>query len=417
MEAKATFEATTKIWNGYHSGWQGETRRSEVGKDWVISTLKRSSGHIVSVAQAVQDEGGGSVSYMVFGSNKDCVELLRVQAKATEKAIRENHFKALAIFDAKVSSGELGDAKAKYEIKVGQVFFTEFQREKVNRRAVCEILPRGRYKTVLLDGTDFKHDDHVRDFTEVFGIGVYYHQGDVISENEVNELVITAHENVRQREVLEAAKKQIAGDHKAAMIAKGAEVLPAFPAGVQAVIIGVLRVNDSDPMTDYFGSHTEKTVYLAFSAHKKNLFPEMRKAAANCADTKFLQESPADCENKENYTGGGGYYLGEHRHSGWQVSKCTYGFENMLESIQIAIGEGRCFIPFDEPKEESNAETSLEGVQVVDYSEKSVAVIGDTYPIRAMLKEQGGRFNKFLKVGGNTVAGWIFPKSNPPKLA
>jgi len=51
-------------------------------------------------------------------------------------------------------------------------------------------------------------------------------------------------------------------------------------------------------------------------------------------------------------------------------------------------------------------------IQIVDYSEKSLAVIGETYPIRASLKEMGGRFNKFLTCG----AGWIFPKTQLEEL-
>ena len=47
-----------------------------------------------------------------------------------------------------------------------------------------------------------------------------------------------------------------------------------------------------------------------------------------------------------------------------------------------------------------------EGLQVVDYSEKAVAVIGDTKPHAEKLKELGGRFNARLKCG----AGWIFSK-------
>lgn len=46
-------------------------------------------------------------------------------------------------------------------------------------------------------------------------------------------------------------------------------------------------------------------------------------------------------------------------------------------------------------------------VDVIEYSEKAIAVIGDTYPIKDKLKELGGKFNRFLSCG----AGWIFPKS------
>jgi hypothetical protein len=48
-------------------------------------------------------------------------------------------------------------------------------------------------------------------------------------------------------------------------------------------------------------------------------------------------------------------------------------------------------------------------IYIVDYSDRSIAVFGDTKPIKEELKELGGRFNKFLKHYGETKAGWIFP--------
>lgn len=46
-------------------------------------------------------------------------------------------------------------------------------------------------------------------------------------------------------------------------------------------------------------------------------------------------------------------------------------------------------------------------VQVIAYGEKAIAVIGDTKPIKDVLKAAGGRFNFRLSCG----AGWVFPKS------
>jgi hypothetical protein len=46
-------------------------------------------------------------------------------------------------------------------------------------------------------------------------------------------------------------------------------------------------------------------------------------------------------------------------------------------------------------------------IQIIDYSEKAIAVIGDTKPIKDQLKELGGKFNFRLSCG----AGWIFPKT------
>lgn len=45
-------------------------------------------------------------------------------------------------------------------------------------------------------------------------------------------------------------------------------------------------------------------------------------------------------------------------------------------------------------------------IQIIDYSERAIAVIGDTKPIKDKLKELGGKFNFRLSCG----AGWIFRK-------
>lgn len=45
-------------------------------------------------------------------------------------------------------------------------------------------------------------------------------------------------------------------------------------------------------------------------------------------------------------------------------------------------------------------------VNIVDYSDKAFAVIGETKPIKDSLRSLGGSFNAHLKCG----AGWIFSK-------
>lgn len=52
------------------------------------------------------------------------------------------------------------------------------------------------------------------------------------------------------------------------------------------------------------------------------------------------------------------------------------------------------------------------GLQLVDYSGKAVALIGDTRAIKDQLKELGGRFNARLTCG----AGWIFSKRKEAEL-
>ena len=59
---------------------------------------------------------------------------------------------------------------------------------------------------------------------------------------------------------------------------------------------------------------------------------------------------------------------------------------------------------------------TVEDLEMVDYSEKAIAVFGDTKAIKEHLKELGGRFNPSLSYNGNKRAGWIFSKKQADKV-
>lgn len=59
---------------------------------------------------------------------------------------------------------------------------------------------------------------------------------------------------------------------------------------------------------------------------------------------------------------------------------------------------------------------TVEGLDIVDYSEKAIAVFGDTKAIKEQLKELGGRFNPSLNYNGEKRAGWIFSKKQADKV-
>lgn len=59
---------------------------------------------------------------------------------------------------------------------------------------------------------------------------------------------------------------------------------------------------------------------------------------------------------------------------------------------------------------------AVEGLEMVDYSEKAIAVFGDTKAIKEQLKELGGRFNPSLNYNGEKRAGWIFSKKKAGKV-
>ena len=66
-----------------------------------------------------------------------------------------------------------------------------------------------------------------------------------------------------------------------------------------------------------------------------------------------------------------------------------------------------------EPKQSEPAKAiKTEGIQIINYSEKAIAIIGETRAIKDTLKNLGGRFNAHLTCG----AGWIFSKAKETTL-
>lgn len=59
---------------------------------------------------------------------------------------------------------------------------------------------------------------------------------------------------------------------------------------------------------------------------------------------------------------------------------------------------------------------TVEGLEMVYYSEKAIAVFGDTKAIKEQLKELGGRFNPSLNYNGEKRAGWIFSKKKADEV-
>lgn len=71
--------------------------------------------------------------------------------------------------------------------------------------------------------------------------------------------------------------------------------------------------------------------------------------------------------------------------------------------------------PKAEPKAKKEKEPTKKTTpkfQIVHYSEKCIALFGDTKPIKEELKALGGRFNNNLRPFGeeSRVPGWVFPK-------
>ena len=187
----------TRIYKSHH-GWMGETYLNVHGYSYMITTMKRHSGIVVSNAIEVNDEGRGNgfvgVSYSPFTAKK--YELATYDGKATETKIREVHTKALALFD--MMKDTLPKKSEAYEIKPGQAIFLDGYGN--TSREIVYAVDDDYYHTVNEDTLEInKHQPStVRDYEKKFGIGMYYKQGDVVDVEYANNLLLDAKEKAKK---------------------------------------------------------------------------------------------------------------------------------------------------------------------------------------------------------------------------
>lgn len=95
------------------------------------------------------------------------------------------------------------------------------------------------------------------------------------------------------------------------------------PPWAVAAIVAELHEDASDHYSDYHNHRVARTVVIGWSKHNRDLFAEMRKAAATFPETAELADAPATAEHREKYSMGAGFYLkqGWRDSSGWCVKK------------------------------------------------------------------------------------------------
>ncbi|SEL13735.1 fusion protein [Bacteroides thetaiotaomicron] len=279
------------------------------------------------------------------------------------------------------------------------------------------------YHLINLRTHEFHTSDLIRPLSAKFGIGIYYDDANPKFLDPLETAVLLTKAKEKKAEAERKAEEEREEYERIAKI--GAErLLPLIPTDAKAVIIGTLRVNECDSYTDYYDYSIGRTVILGFSKHTRNLFSEMRKHAANFEETAYLAEYNADYEHRENYSMGDGMYLGEHKYSGWTIEKePIYDLEKFIERYAHTAGD-EANLCIKAPQTDSDAaeqptataDLSMFNLEIVEYSEKAIAVFGDTKPIKDILKDLNGLFRANLTYKGERRAGWIYSKKQETKV-
>lgn len=84
---------------------------------------------------------------------------------------------------------------------------------------------------------------------------------------------------------------------------------------------------------------------------------------------------------------------------------------NMRQRMVVAGNSDNVCIENPAPVQTAAPETVADArVEIVEYSAKSIAVFGDTKPLRDTLRDLNGLFRAYLTHDGTRCAGWIFSK-------
>ncbi len=141
-----------------------------------------------------------------------------------------------------------------------------------------------------------------------------------------------------------------------------------------------------------------------------------KQAAAEARQAEPREEY----EHREKYSMGAGYYLGQSKYYGWIIKKMPiYNRERTIEDFAYTAGDEANIRLSNATAErlDKRPETVVQGdFVIVDYSDKAVAVFGDTKPIKTELSALGGRFNSRLTYEGQKKAGWIFQKAKEAQV-
>ncbi len=304
--------------------------------------------------------------------------------------------------------------RAKQVVEVNQII--QMEGYSYDKYVVYKILKNDwgiSYKLINLRTKDFQTSDTIMPLSEKFGIGYYYDDAkpQFMDSLEVAILLHEAQTKVK-KEAEEAEKEKIRVEEvKKIGRERFAKILPE---NAQAVIVARLKQDESDMQTDYFASSIQRTIILGFSTHKRDIFSEMRKHASNFEETTYLAEFNKDYEHREKYSTGEGYYLGGSKYHGWIIKKVpVYDRKRTIEDFAYTAGsEDNIHVKQSKTTTLSEIkETISDNFIIADYSEKAIAIFGDTKPIKYELSALGGRFNSRLTHNGEKKAGWVFQKS------
>ena len=246
-------------------------------------------------------------------------------------------------------------------------------------------------------------DEYCRPISEKFGIGFYYDLSEPLAtDEEIAQAIERANQFLKE---VEEEKKKVAEERKQAkeeVLQKYGEIFdrPNREYGTDAALVA---------------KHIRKELSIEFPGQKFSV----RKTDYSTIHIEW-NDGPTRDEVER--------IIGKHQRcctrDRWNddifdykdtAFTSVFGGVDYLFCNRDTAPENRdvsLYIKSTKPIKEEIKPLGISGVQIIDYSDKAIAVIGDTRAIKETLKSLGGRFNGRLSCG----AGWIFSKKKEQEV-
>lgn len=395
-------ELETRVSKNMRGEWEARTIRTEKGQTFEISTLKRYSGNLVTSVTKV--EAGSSSGFLTvsYSMNDNFMSINHGKVRVTENVIKNAHTEALIQFNEKIST--LPEVEIKNEEpEVGDIVFMDgyghYKGEEGNNHIIYKIDHNGysqKFHCIEKDTLELSVKDHIRPLSKKFGIGYYFEKGFNsqkfnISEDQLSNMLIEAQE----AKIKKDEERRIQEEESAKKAAEKKAYLSQFQQADRRKTTNIIKqhclknfnISKIEVSTDVFSGGDSMDV----SYYSPERIPEIESFIKSFQEGHFngMEDIYEYNDNSEIIMKG--FIL--------QTYKYT--------SVYHKEGEGK-----KQEEIKPLEEVKVEGIEIIDYSEKAVAVVGNTKPIKEELKSLGGRFNFRLSCG----AGWIFPKSKQIEL-
>lgn len=255
-----------------------------------------------------------------------------------------------------------------------------------------------------------RYDEHKNSYSAVHAnpqFGFYSRAADwpIIGQEEITALV----DGIKKQRQEEREEREKSEQIRRENIERGkAWILNNKPESAVAVIVAELREADHDPYNP--SSICVKRVVLAWSHKKRDDFSEMRAAAALYPPTASLANYDKDKEQREKYSGGAGFYLGDFSYGGWKIKKHSLKYFGALYEL-AGMGE-EYFVPMQAKQDNSldldgtgnlfaEEEPSGEVTIILNDALSGIEIVFKTKPgadVIAKIKGHGFRWHKVKKL-------------------